>query len=146
MAGPSVWRLGSELVTKKPFKKRFRRASSKHSCAVYTCQRFVPLTPTSSSFLLAVVVRKGTQICCLCPAPKLLVRMGTQICCLCPPPQRRSLTFLVVQVQCDGPNIRWGLKNKVLVGYLTDNPAILRFHDPHTSTARDRVRMAAHLH
>ena len=51
----------------------------------------------------------------------------------------RSLTFLEVQVQCDGPNIRWGLKNKVLAGYLTDNPAILRFPDPHTSTARDTV-------
>ena len=51
----------------------------------------------------------------------------------------RSLTFLEVQVQCEGPNIRWGFKNKVLAGYLTDNPAILRFPDPHTSTARDAL-------
>ena len=42
-------------------------------------------------------------------------------------------------MQCEGPNIRWGLKNKVLAGYLTDNPTILRFPDPHTSTARDTV-------
>ena len=51
----------------------------------------------------------------------------------------RSLTFLEVQVQCEGPNIRSGMKNKVLAGYLTDNPTILRFPDPHTSTARDTV-------
>ena len=30
----------------------------------------------------------------------------------------RSLTFLEVQVQCDGPTIRWGLKDKVLAGML----------------------------
>ena len=51
----------------------------------------------------------------------------------------RSLTFLEVRVQCEGPNIRRALKNKVLAGYLTDNRAILRFPDPHTSTARDTV-------
>ena len=42
-----------------------------------------------------------------------------------------------------GPEYPLGLKNKVLAGYLTDNPAILRFPDPHTSTARDAVHRLA---
>ena len=50
-----LWRLSSEPVTKKSLRKRFRSASCKHSCAVYTCKRLVPLAPTSSSFLLLML-------------------------------------------------------------------------------------------
>ena len=51
----------------------------------------------------------------------------------------RSLTFLEVPVQCGGPNIRRGLKNEVLAGYLSDKCAILCFPNRHTCIARDTV-------
>ena len=41
----------------------------------------------------------------------------------------RCLTFLEAQVWCEGPNLTWSLKNKLLLSQLTDVPTVKRY--PH---------------
>ena len=51
----------------------------------------------------------------------------------------RGLTFLEVEVWCDGCNVEWGLKNKVLSGLMTKNPPIQRYPAPHDKDAATHV-------
>ena len=52
----------------------------------------------------------------------------------------RSATFLELQVQCAGPNLEWGLKQKVLLSHLSPAPPVCRFPSPHEPHAPEVVR------
>ena len=53
----------------------------------------------------------------------------------------RGLTFLEVEVWCEGYNVEWSLKNKVLSGFMTKNPPIQRY--PAAGQTRSHPRMRA---